>query len=90
MLFGNILDRAPGHALELLEGKRQELLQQCGRDDSKKRKAPDSKISIKDVGPEFKADCVELLHGSLPNRRLLRDIASFMGALAQYMYNPTE
>ena len=71
-LFGNILDRAPGHALELLEGKRQELLQQCGRDDSKKRKAPGSKMSIKDVGPEFIADCVELLHGSLPNRRLPR------------------
>ena len=36
-MFGNILDRAPRHALQMLDARRCELLQQCSRS-SKKRK----------------------------------------------------
>ena len=70
-LFGDILDRAPEHALDILRQRHQQCLDNLDLN-GKKRKMNRSKHTLKqirDVGREFITDAVQLLLENLPSRK---------------------
>ncbi|CAE7746995.1 unnamed protein product [Symbiodinium sp. CCMP2592] len=74
-LFGDIQDRIPQHAHDILERKRTEalrVLEATGHDVGKKRKSSPQKglaEKCRQLGRDFIADAVQLLQQSLPSKK---------------------
>ena len=90
-LFGDILERAPQHALEILQRRQQECLGVLEVEGSKKRKMSPSKglqKRIRDMGREFISDAVQLLRQSLPTKKQVRAHCYVHGSSCRLRVHP--